>query len=273
MPTLICPLCRAPLTRTATSWRCSGGHTFDLSREGYVNLLPVQQKKSLAPGDNLAMVRARRDFLDAGHYAPLRTAIVGMLKPRAARCVLDIGCGEGWYTSALADIAAAPDAAPQIIGIDIAKPAIQLAAKRCPQITWLVSSSASLPVADASVDLVTSLFSPLPAAEMARALKPGGHLLVATPAPRHLWSLRAALFDEVREHRPEKFLAELAPMFNLQERRDVIFPLQFDNAALKNLLLMTPYVWRAQAEKRAALELRETFATEAAVTLLLFNRS
>jgi 23S rRNA (guanine745-N1)-methyltransferase len=268
MPAIICPLCRNPLAREDKTWRCGSGHAFDIAREGYVNLLPVQQKNSRAPGDNVDMVRARRDFLDAGHYAPLREAMVDILRPLGARTVLDIGCGEGWYTRALADLGPGTN----IIGIDIAKPAVQLAAKRFPNITWLVGSSAVLPVADASVDLVTSLFSPLPAAEMARVLKPGGHLLVVTPAARHLWSLREALFDEVREHRPEKFIAELAPAFTLQERRDVAFPLQLDNKALRNLLLMTPYVWRAKPGKRAALEENDAFSTEAGFALLLLQR-
>ncbi len=266
MPVFICPLCRSPLAREEKTWRCANRHAFDIAREGYLNLLPVQQKNSRMPGDSDDMVRARRDFLAAGHYTPLRAAIVELLRPLAAQRVLDIGCGEGWYTGALTAVAA------DVTGIDIARTAVQLAARRFANIAWLVGSSASLPVADASVDLVTSLFSPLPIAEMARVLKPGGHLLVATPAARHLWSLRAALFDEVREHRPEKFVEELAPTFMLQERREVTFSLQLDNAALKNLLLMTPYVWWAKQAKRAALEANETLATAAVFTLFLLQR-
>ncbi len=266
MSVFICPLCRAPLVREEKTWRCANSHAFDIAREGYINLLPVQQKNSRMPGDSDDMVRARRDFLAAGHYAPLRAAIVELLRPLGSQRVLDIGCGEGWYTSALTAVAA------DVTGIDIAKTAVQLAAKRFADITWLVGSSASLPLADASVDLITSLFSPLPVAEMARVLKPGGHLLVATPAARHLWSLRAALFDEVREHRPEKFVEELAPAFTLQEQRDMAFALQLNNAALKNLLLMTPYAWRAKPGKRAALEANEAFSTEAGFALHLLQR-
>lgn len=267
MPSLICPLCRNALAPETRTWRCANGHAFDVAREGYLNLLPVQHKHSRAPGDNDAMVRARRDFLAAGHYAPLRDAVVQQLRQLQAQSLLDLGCGEGWYTRAMADVV------PEVIAIDIAKEAGRIAAKQDARACWLVASSSSLPLADASVDVVTSLFSPLPVAEMARVLKPGGHLLVATPAPRHLWTLRAALFDEVREHVPEKFVAELAPAFTSQEQRDVDFPLQLDPAALANLLLMTPYAWRAKAEQRAALQAQMTFATDASLRLMLLRRN
>lgn len=268
MPTLACPLCRHPLARDGRTWRCAQGHAFDTAREGYLNLLPVQHKKSRAPGDNDAMVRARREFLEAGHYAPLRDAVLAALRPLGARTLLDLGCGEGWYTRALAGVV------PDVVALDIAKEAVRLAAKRDPRVTWLVASAAQLPLPDGAVDLACSLFSPLPAAELARVLVPGGHLLVATPAPRHLWSLRAALFEEVREHAPGKFVAELERAgFALHDTVDVAFPLALDNTALRQLLAMTPYAWRATPERRTLLEAQAHLDTEAAFTLLLFRRA
>lgn len=267
MPQLICPLCRSALSREEKSWRCAGAHCFDIAREGYLNLLPVQHKNSRAPGDNPDMVNARHAFLGAGHYTPLRDAVLALLRAQTPATLLDIGCGEGWYTAAMATVVA------DVVGIDIARNAVQRAAKAHRGITWLVASSASLPLADASVALVSSLFSPLPAAEMARVLAPGGQLLVVTPAAGHLASLRAALFDEVTPHRPEKFIAELAPAFRLQQQQEVTFPLALDNAALQQLLLMTPYAWRAKREKRDALAQQESFADTAAFSLLLLQRS
>lgn len=278
MASLICPLCRTDLTRGlarsepgtragGAAWRCHNGHSFDVAREGYVNLLPVQHKHSRAPGDNPDMIRARRAFLDAGHYQPLRDAVLALLRPLQAGSVLDIGCGEGYYTRALATVI------PEVIGLDIARDAVKLAAKRDPGITWLVATSAQLPLADHSVDLVCSLFSPLPAAEIARVLKPGGHLLVVTPGPEHLLTIREQLFAEVRPHRPEKFVVELQDALPLRRQTELRFDLLLDCTAREQLLLMTPYAWRATAEHRARLTgpgAPARFTAGAAFTLLLF---
>lgn len=266
MPHLICPICRSPLAPAERSLACVNRHGFDRAKEGYVNLLPVQQKKSLDPGDNPAMVQARRDFLEAGHYGPLREAVVERLRALKPESLLDIGCGEGWYTRGMAAVAA------EVTGLDIAKPAVRIAAKKHPGITWLVASAAQLPVADTAMDAVCSLFSPLPVAEMARVLKPGGHLLVVRPAADHLWRLREALFGEVQAHRPEKFLPELEAVFVLEEQAEIRFPLSLDAVALKNLLAMTPYVWKARPERRAELEARAGLDTEAAFSLMVLRK-
>lgn len=269
LPALRCPLCALSLDATPPVWRCGNGHSFDIAREGYVNLLPVQQKKSRDPGDSADSVRARRAFLEAGHYQPLRDAVVALLRARVPAggfdALLDIGCGEGYYTSALMPLAG------RVTGVDIAKPAVRLAARRFPGATWLVASAAALPLDDASQDVVTSLFSPLPVAEMARVLRPGGLVLAVTPAPDHLWQIRESLFDSVRPHEPDKFLAGFADRFELLAREEVRAPLQLSGTALADLLAMTPYVWKARPERRAALERNPTFATEAAFALLLFR--
>ena len=266
MSRILCPLCRQPLQRQPAVWKCAWGHSFDVAREGYVNLLPVQHKNSLEPGDSAEMVLARREFLQAGHYQPLREACVALLLPMGAQALLDVGCGEGYYTGALTA------AAPEVIGLDIAKPAIRLAAKRFRDITWLVGSAALLPLADASVDIVCSLFSQLQIAEMQRVLSPGGHVLVVTPAADHLWSVREQLFDTVQPHEPDKFLAGFEGAFELQARQEVRVSLSLEQPALRQLLEMTPYAWKAKPEKRAALEGRETFFTQAAFSLMLLRK-
>ncbi len=267
MPSLICPLCRHPLQKEAKTWRCHDGHSFDIAREGYVNLLMVQQKKSKEPGDSPEMVQARREFLQADNYAPLREAVTTLLAPLNAKVLLDIGCGEGNYTQALTQVAT------DVTGLDIAKPAIQLAAKKFPNITWLVGSSALLPMADDSVDIVTSLFSPIPVAEMARVLHSDGFILIVRPADTHLWTVREALFGEVRAHQPDKFLEELAASFSLISQQEVRFPLVLAQSSLKQLLAMTPYVWKAKPEHRQALELHDSFSTEAAFMMMLLRKT
>lgn len=265
-PSLICPACRGPLQPQPRLWRCAQGHSFDVAREGYVNLLLVQQKRSRDPGDSAEMVLARREFLAAGHYSPLRDAVRSQLSALKPQAVLDVGCGEGYYTQAFKDCTA------QVTGLDISKPAIQQAARRFPGITWLVGTGAALPVADASVDVVTSLFTPQQVGEMRRVLKPGGHVLLVTPAADHLWTLREQLFDEVRAHDPEKFRPDFDAGFEPLPRQDVRFALTLDQTRLRQLLHMTPYVWKAKLEKRAALEQRTAFETQAAFSLQWFRR-
>ncbi len=266
MSVLICPLCRAPLTLEPKSQGCTNGHSFDIAKEGYTNLLLVQQKKSKQPGDNPDMVKARRDYLQAGYYQPLSEAACQLLAPLNAQYLLDIGCGEGYYTQSFSQFIA------HIIGLDIAKPAVQLAAKKHPNITWLVASGALLPVADGTMDVVSSLFSPIPVAEMARVLKPQGYVLVVRAADTHLYHLRQALFGEVHAHQPDKFLEELATHFELVQQHELRFDLHLPQQALKNLLAMTPYVWKAKPERRLALEQNLTFNTQAAFSLMLLRK-
>jgi 23S rRNA (guanine745-N1)-methyltransferase len=263
---ILCPLCRLALDREPKTWHCANGHSFDVAREGYVNLLPVQHKNSLEPGDDPQMVTARREFLQAGHYRPLLDAVLEVLAPLSPRSLLDVGCGEGSYTGAFGAVAG------QVIGLDIAKPAIRLAARRFPGHLWIVGSGTQIPVGTGDVDAVCNLFAQLHVGELARVLKPEGHLLVVTQAPDHLWSLREQLFDEVRPHDPDKFLAALDAAFELQARREVRFALDLAQSDLRRLLQMTPYAWKARPERRAALETRDAFATQASFTLMLFRR-
>lgn len=262
---LRCPICAGTFTYEARSWRCATGHAFDVAREGYVNLMPVQHKHSREPGDTPASIAARRAFLDAGHYAPLRDALVRMLPP--AQDLVDIGCGEGYYTAALTAVA------PNVAGIDIAKPAVRLAARRHPGITWIVGSGARLPIADASIDTVCTLFTPLHPAEIARVLRDDGEMVLATPAEAHLHALRAGLFERVEPHVPGKFRVAVEPWLEYVEQHEIRHPLQLDRAALNALLEMTPYAWKARPERRAAMQMQDGLETEAAFVLMRFRKT
>lgn len=265
---LICPLCQNPLILSDKTYRCIHRHSFDVAKEGYVNLHVVQHKKSKNPGDAPEQVAARRRFLAGGFYQPLKEAIVRKLANLSAKSVLDIGCGEGYYTMGLADAGA------RVVAIDIAKSAVQAAAKADKQkrITWAVGTGALLPVADGSVDVCTSFFSPLPVDEMARVLSDGGYVLVATPAPKHLYALREALFGEVVAHTPDKFIQLLADRFALQDTQTISCTFMLDNAALNDLICMTPYAFKAKPERRAALQSQESLTVEAQFCLYTFKK-
>jgi len=141
---LICPLCRGELHAVENGVACPANHRFDRARQGYLNLLPVQHKNSRDPGDNQAMVEARRRFLDGGHYAPLARRLSELAAERAPRRWLDIGCGEGYYTAQIGQ--ALPDA--RGYALDISREAIKRACKRAPRLEWLVASMARVPLAE-----------------------------------------------------------------------------------------------------------------------------
>ncbi len=200
---LLCPVCSRPLRededRRGAS--CAAGHHFDRAREGYLNLLR-SSKAGDRTGDPKAAARSRRDFLDCGYYQPLRDALVDLVRVRvesasagaSAACaprpvtILDICCGEGYYTSALGSIPGA-----DVYGFDLSKEMVRLAAKRGGA-TYFVANMKAIPVADASVDVATHLFAPFNEREFARVLRPGGTLFTVVPGARHLLGLKEVLY-------------------------------------------------------------------------------
>ncbi len=94
---LICPLDKQPLQLNERTWCCDNGHSFDIAKQGYVNLLPVQNKRSKDPGDSKAMVQARREYLNKGYYQPLAQALADTVLAMGSQALLDAGCGEGYY--------------------------------------------------------------------------------------------------------------------------------------------------------------------------------
>ena len=266
MKVLMCPICREALTLVDKTWRCAAQHSYDVAKQGYVNLHVVQHKHSKNPGDTVQSVEARRAFLEAGYYQPLQQAVVDRIQALNVERILDIGCGEGYYTSAMQAVV------QQCIGVDIAKNAVQVAAKRNAQVTWVVGTGAVLPVLSESMDLCSSLFSPIPEQEILRVLKARGYLLVVTPAQQHLYAMREALFDQVNPHVPEKFVQQLEQNFELVDQQVVDAPLNLDTAALTQLIAMTPYAYKAKAEKREQLQQRESLAVTASFQIYLFQK-
>lgn len=258
---LICPLCQAPLIELEGGVGCAAGHRFDRARQGYLNLLPVQHKKSLDPGDNAAMVEARRRFLDAGHYAPLAERLAHLAAERAPARWIDVGCGEGFYTARLAQALPAADG----YALDISREAVRRACRRTPALTWLVASMARLPLPDASCQLLASVFSPIDWSEAQRVLAPGGGILRLGPASAHLLELRQRLYDEVRDYAEDKHLQDLPEGLELahSEGLEFVLPLA-ERQTREDLLAMTPHGWRVNAERRERV-LAEPFEVRVAV--------
>lgn len=187
---LLCPVCHEPLVDDERGAACAGGHRFDRAREGYLYLLR-SSKSGDSMGDPKSQARSRRDFLNRGYYAPLRDAMVELVRKQVSgramstdgsMTLLDICCGEGYYTSALGAVPGV-----DAYGFDLGKEMVRLAAKRG-DATYFVANMKDIPVADGAFDMVTELFAPFNEREFARVLAPEGSLYTVVPAPVISWA-------------------------------------------------------------------------------------
>ena len=233
-----CPVCGEPLYKEINSLVCPNRHSFDIARQGYVNLLTVQQKHSLDPGDTRQQVLARREFLEAGYYAPISDALNrAALDHRAQGEILDIGCGEGYYSARLAAAMGAP-----LTGLDISKEAVRCAAAKYKACAWLCSTAAHIPVPDGSAGTLTSLFALTLPGEFRRVLREGGIFLQVLAAEDHLLGLKSIIYEELTHK--EKNITPLLPGFELLESREIKFPFTVEGAQIGHLLSMTPHLFR-----------------------------
>ncbi|MGM8850997.1 putative RNA methyltransferase [Salinicola halophyticus] len=283
---LACPLDGDPMHREGQTWRCAAGHSYDIARQGYTHLLPVQHKRSRDPGDSKAMVAARQRFLNAGHYQPIADAVARIVLARLPAAgplhCLDAGCGEGYYLRQLAEAnAGAGDASLSLLGLDISKWAVLSAAKQARVLqhdahedagaTWVVASNAHLPVQSNSLDCVLCLFGFPVYPEFMRVLKPGGVLVQADVGPDHLRELREVIYPSLKAERER---SEVAPEGLIRhEGESIRYSLTLGNAeAIADLLAMTPHLYRASADGRARAEALDFLTVTVDVRLTRFER-
>lgn len=259
----LCPLCAASLELNEKSYVCENNHRFDLAKEGYLNLLPVQFKHSAEPGDNKQMMQARREFLEAGYYEPMAKALAIMVNAHQPTHLLDLGCGEGYYSRKIE--AYCPNAM-MLHGVDIAKFAIAAAAKKQANARFIVASANRLPYADRYFDFVLRVFAPSNEHELRRILKPSGLLLTVTPGPRHLWQLKEFIYAEVNEHALENALPQ---GFERMDTQRISYKIAPNPQQRIDLLQMTPFAWRASENARQAIKDAAEFKIETDFILTL----
>ncbi|WP_445425118.1 23S rRNA (guanine(745)-N(1))-methyltransferase [Alishewanella sp. HL-SH06] len=243
----LCPLCQQALVLNNKQYQCVNRHSFDQAKEGYVNLLPVQQKNSQDPGDNKEMMQARRAFLQADWYRPMAEQVGATLKPLQAAKLLDLGCGEGYYSNLLQQQLTLEEQH----GIDISKSAIRSAAKQYTQVHFAVASAYSLPFAAGYFDAIVRIYAPSLASELSRVLKVGGHLLTVTPAPEHLLQLKQAIYSEVRLHNDA--ITDITDFQHVTRERLSFQLMQLTATDLMQLITMVPLGWKFSAAVKAEL--------------------
>jgi len=244
IPIINCPLCKKPLLKTVDSVvKCDKGHSYDIPKEGYLYLIPPNKKNSKSPGDNQEMIKARRAFLEAGYYQFLvrkTQEILSDLPFEKDTTALDLGCGEGYYTSEVLEHSITIS---HTLGTDISKAAIKLAAKKYKDSMFFVSSAFDIPIESASLDLVLSIFAPFKVEEIVRILRADGYMLVITAGSQHMRQIAEMVYAEFRPHK-DSTTAKLETDFDIHKSEEIKFDLELDNSFdILNMLQMTPYFW------------------------------
>jgi 23S rRNA (guanine745-N1)-methyltransferase len=250
---------------------CANRHSFDIARQGYVNLLGAQDKRSKDPGDSKAMIAARHRFLQGGYFERVASRIVELLLPHLGHgaAIVDAGCGEGYYLAQLRQtLLQAGLSDHRMVGFDISKWAVQRAARRFPG-TWLVASNRKIPLADRSVDVVLDMFGFPDFESFARILRSGGLLLRVRAGPRHLLEMREIIYQEIKS----ADVADAVPEGFTRVDDDALhyaLP-NVPRTALEDLLLMTPHLFRASAAGKERLSMLRELALTVDVVFELFR--
>lgn len=272
----LCPSCQQPLKQNGQSYTCKHGHNFDISKEGYVNLLLSSSQHAKSHGDNRDMIRARRDFLNLGYYSCLREKlkqeVLSICQPFSNPVLIDAGCGEGYYTTAVYQAIAQEKQRDKcaVYGFDMSKEALRIASKRCRQIHFAVANLFSMPLPDHCADFIMELFAPIAEQEFYRVLKPGGILLLVIPAKEHLFQLKQAIYDTPYYNETKPFSLQ---GFSFLRKENVNNTIELSGkTVIRNLFSMTPYFYHTPAKFLKRLEELERLTTKIDFDLFFFQK-
>ena len=248
---MLCPKCRETLLKHSTAYSCLNGHSFDIAKEGYANLLLPNKKNSQFPGDNKEMVSARVAFLGKGYYEPLADTIGNLISDMGKRLenVLDAGCGVGYYSTHLKNLL---KNRINLIGIDISKFAIQKAAKKDKDSSYFVGSIFDLPIENNSQDIILNIFSPKASEEFKRVLKDDGCIIQVMPGKRHLYELKKLLYGDSTYENDNEFDYD---GFKLEKSKELTYTINVNQEDLMHVFSMTPYLYKTKLEDIEKLKL------------------
>lgn len=253
---LTCPVCNTALSQTERQLRCENNHSFDMAKQGYFNLLLNTAKNSKQPGDNAAMVTARSQFLTAGHYQSISDAInqlvIDHLWQQTDAHILDLGCGEGYYTERLHHALSDHQIPHQLFGLDISKDAIKAACKRSNHIQWLVANANHAPFTANSMHTIVNVFNRIMPEALNSLCHPEGKVIIASAGAYHLQQLKEAIYQTPKFVEYDAITA-MAEHFKHDTRTTLDFTMQLDQTSAASLLSMTPHVWRSSPQTQQGL--------------------
>lgn len=255
---LNCPKCNQPLIKVEKTCKCSNKHSYDFAKEGYINLL---LNESGVHGDDAKMVKARTSFLSTDSYLFLRNYLCDLVLKENSQVLLDLGCGEGYYTSAFH--------AKEKYGFDLSKSALKYAAKHDKSTQYVVSSIFHVPMNDEVADTIVTCFAPIASNEIERLLKENGCFIVVTPDENHLIELKELLYQEAYKNEVKEL--ELS----LKKEKEVHISQEFkvDTEHLIHLFQMTPYAYKTDIYALDKLKEIQEMKITASFVIRLYRKS
>ncbi|MGT2774564.1 methyltransferase domain-containing protein [Streptococcus hyovaginalis] len=242
----ICPICQETFSAQEKRFVCPQGHSFDMGKQGYINLLRNAKKDKHYDKRSF---EERHQILESGFYDHILEAVAQLgLSETKNQVILDVACGEGYYARQLAQMVK-----NTVLAFDLSKDSITLAAKKDKDkdVAWFVGDLAKLPLADQSVDLILDIFSPANYQEFKRVLKPGGKIIKVVTASQHVTELRQAALEQLqtKNYSNVKIISHFAQAFPHYRSNHIsqTFPATID--VLKSFAQMTPLFFHVDLEK------------------------
>ncbi|MFV0479995.1 MAG: putative RNA methyltransferase [Anaerorhabdus sp.] len=256
---LYCPICQSELFKKEKSFQCANKHLFDQSKHGYLNLYVKNSSKS--PGDDKIMVQARSSFLAKGYYDHLKTAVNDIIRDINPYNLVDLACGEGYYTKDFPCL--------DVVGVDLSKDAIIFASKQDKKTQYLIASIFTLPLASSSTSLVTTLFAPVALKEIERILIPGGYFLLVSVGEDHLYELKKFIYDIPYKNDELHVDTSLTIIKQVQLKQSITIQSYAD---IQDLFMMTPYYYKTSPQDKSKLDLLDQMELVVHFTITLYKK-
>ncbi len=254
---LNCPKCNERLVRNDKVCKCKNGHSFDLAKEGYLNLL---LSESTSHGDDKEMVKARTAFLNTGSYSYLKDELCNLIQKENPDVLVDLGCGEGYYTNTFN--------AKDKYGFDLSKSALKYASKHDKSTQYTVSSIFHVPMPNNCVDTIVTCFAPIASLEIDRLLKKNGCFIVVTPDENHLIELKELLYEEAYKNE----VKELDIPLTKENEIHIINSFIVEKDNILNLFQMTPYAYKTSKEALEKLKQVEKMKITASFVIRVYRK-
>lgn len=275
---LICPVCKDKLIKDNSNkmYKCNNNHTYDIAKQGYVNLLISNQKRSKNPGDSKEMVLSRIEFLSMNYYKLLSDKINEIIvecleKTKTDKFnIMDLGCGEGYYLTNLKNYMDKENIEANYYGIDVSKEAVKYASKANKECIWAVGNNFHIPAGDKSVDCILSVFSPIDINECNRVLNDNGIFVRILPRTNHLIQLRNIIYSEVNLNN-KIYKADVDENEYIKES-NVTFDIKLNKEEILSLLKMTPHYWKSTPENKEKLEAYESLVITIDMRIGVFKK-